>query len=70
MLQQAFNDFETAKFVFSQKGVNETIYLVYVKDDDNYLIVTKKRLKFLETFWQLDTRILEVLHPKLNVENK
>ena len=70
MLQQSFSDLKTAKFVFSQKGFNETIYLVYVKDDDNYLIVTRQRLKILKVFWKLDMEILEVCHPKLRIENK
>ena len=56
MLQQSFSDLKTAKFVFSQKGFNETIYLVYVKDDDNYLIVTRQRLKFLKVFENINFR--------------
>ena len=67
MLQQSFNDLESAKFIMSRKDFSKTVYLVYVKDDDNYLIVTSKRLKFLEVFWQLDMEILEVFHPKLRI---
>jgi len=70
MLQQSFSSFKTANSIMSRRNFNETVYLVYAKDDDNYLIVTSQRLKFLEVFWQLDMEVLAVCHPKLNVENK
>ena len=63
MFQQNFDTFEKANFLFIRTKFDELSYLVYVKGDDNYLIVTKKRLDFLKSFWQLDIQILDVGFP-------